>query len=186
MNQHITLIPEINDLQLTTHHKPIRLCSTLYKIISKILVKMLRSCVDIIISPLQSAFIPRRQIDDDILLAHEIMSQLNNTEGRKPWITLELDMEKTYGRVNWDFIIDCLSQLGFPLRWIFCVQHYILNVSYMSWLMTNLVGSQADYDNVTLLSQKSCIVLIIILIILCTLLRLIYFILYIFFRLVLI
>jgi len=51
----ITLIPKVNQPQTTAQFRPISLCSTIYKIISKILVTRLRPFLADIISPLQSA-----------------------------------------------------------------------------------------------------------------------------------
>jgi len=65
-----------------------------------LLVNRLRPCLDSIISPCQSAFVPGRQIHDNILLVCEIMNKFKSTKVKKAWVTLKLDMEKAYDRVN--------------------------------------------------------------------------------------
>jgi len=89
------------------------LCSTLYKIISKILVNRLRPLLDHIISPFQAAFVPGRSIDDNILLTHEIMHKFKNLKTKTAWTAIKLDMEKANDRIEWDFILKCLQELGF-------------------------------------------------------------------------
>jgi len=52
-----------------------------------------------IISLVQSAFVPKRAIHDNILVAHETMNKFNNMKGKQAHIALKLDMEKTYDRL---------------------------------------------------------------------------------------
>jgi len=66
-----------------------------------------------IIHPTQSAFIPHRTIHDNILIAHEIVNKFNHFKGRKGYVALKLDMKKAFDRIEWDFLLSCLKQLGF-------------------------------------------------------------------------
>jgi len=96
----ITLIPKRSSPSETSHYRPISLCNTVYKNISKLLVNRLRPLLDKLISPLQSAFIPGRSIHDNILLTHEIMHKYKETTGKFAWVALKLDMEKAYDRLE--------------------------------------------------------------------------------------
>ena len=96
----ITLIPKIIFPELS-HFKPISLCNVLYKVISKVLVDILKPFMDSIISPYQNAFIQGRNIFDNILLAHEIMDTLRKKKGRKySFGALKIDISKAYDRVD--------------------------------------------------------------------------------------
>lgn len=65
---HIALIPKIQGLETLGNYRPISLCNTVYKIITKIIVARLRPFLDKLISPLQTAFVPgRRGIDNAII-----------------------------------------------------------------------------------------------------------------------
>ena len=67
---------------------------------------------------------------DNILLAHEVMNKFNNTKGEKAWVALKLDMKKAYDRVDWSFLMDCLIQLGFPLKWVSWIHQCVSTVTY--------------------------------------------------------
>ena len=61
-----------------------------------------------IIQAAQGAFITQRVIHDNVLLAHEVMNKFKHMKGKKGCVTLKLDMEKAYNRVEWDFTCKCL------------------------------------------------------------------------------
>ena len=64
---HITLIPKIQSPETLGNYRPISLCNTVYKIVTKIIVARLRLFLDKLISPFQIAFVPgRRGIDNAI------------------------------------------------------------------------------------------------------------------------
>jgi len=79
----LALIPKGDNPTETQHFRPISLCNTVYKTISKILVNRLRPLLDKIVSPFQSAFIPGRSIHENILLTHEIMHKFKKTKANK-------------------------------------------------------------------------------------------------------
>lgn len=55
----ITLIPKCKNPESFNHYRPISLCNTVYKIVSKIIVARLRPLLPSLVSPLQTAFVPR-------------------------------------------------------------------------------------------------------------------------------
>ena len=126
----IALIPKRDNPTETQHFRPISLCNTIYKTISKIMVNRLRPLLDQLISPVQSAFIPGRSIHENILLTHEVMHKFRKTKGKHAWVALKLDMEKAYDQLEWPFIRACLQQLGFHSKWINWVMECITTVSY--------------------------------------------------------
>ena len=74
----ISLIPKILHPTSLKNYRPISLYSVLYKIISKILANCLKSIMDKYISKTQSAFIPDRQILDNVIVAYEYIHYLKN------------------------------------------------------------------------------------------------------------
>lgn len=65
----IALIPKVDCPGNFKEFRPISLCNTIYKIITKALVGRIRPMLESIISPLQSSFLPKRgTIDNAIVL----------------------------------------------------------------------------------------------------------------------
>jgi len=126
----LALIPKRDNPSETQHFRQISLCNTVYKTIFKILVSRLRSLLDRLVSPCQSAFIPGCLIHENILLTHEIMHKFKKTKGKQACVALKLDMEKAYDKIKWSFVRQCLQQLGFHPQWIHWIMECISSVSY--------------------------------------------------------
>ena len=59
-----------------------------------------------VISKTQSAFQSDKAISDNILVAFEMLHHMKNHKAKKPrFMSLKLDMSKTYDRVEWDFLL---------------------------------------------------------------------------------
>ena len=91
----------------------------------------MRSLLDKLISPVQNAFIPGRSSHDNILLTHEIMHKFKNLKSRTSWVAIKLDMEKACDRLEWDFILKFLPELGFHPLWNKWIMEIISSVSYL-------------------------------------------------------
>ncbi|XP_026396445.1 uncharacterized protein LOC113291087 [Papaver somniferum] len=66
-----------------------------------------------IISPLQEAYVPGRQISDNIQLAQEIVHTMQRQKQEKHTLALKLDMSKAFDRVEWPFLMDIMHKIGF-------------------------------------------------------------------------
>ena len=67
---HIALIPKIQGLETLGNYRPISLCNTVYKVVTKIIVARLRPYLDKLISPIQTVFVlGRKGIDNVIIIA---------------------------------------------------------------------------------------------------------------------
>ncbi|XP_035831953.1 uncharacterized protein LOC118480996 [Helianthus annuus] len=111
----IALIPKIKDPLGLKDYRPISLVGIINKVISKVLANRLKRVLNSIISHSQSAFIGGRFILDGPLIINEIHNWAKKV--KKKVFFLKIDFEKAYDNVNWNFVVDILSQMGFPSRW---------------------------------------------------------------------
>ncbi|XP_027099102.2 uncharacterized protein [Coffea arabica] len=137
-----TLIPKVENPINLTQYRPISLCNTLYKIISKVLANRLKVVLNKCISETQSAFVPGRQIVDNVLIAHEVMHFLKNKrKGKVGFMTIKLDMSKAYDRVEWKFIGRMMMHMGFCPIFVMWIISCISSISYSF----NLNGAKVGY-----------------------------------------
>ena len=137
----VALIPKIDNPSLANHFRPISLCSTIYKVISKVISNRLKVVLGRIIHPLQGAFVPERLIQDNILIAHEVFHSFNRKSGVGGWLAIKLDMEKAYDRLEWNYVLVTLEKLGFAARWISWIRSCIESVSF-SILVNGIPGER--------------------------------------------
>ena len=78
LNQNlVVIIPKINYLESIGHYKPISLCNTVYKIVTKILVLRLKMVIASLISPRQTAFIRGKKGTENVIIAQELVYSQN-------------------------------------------------------------------------------------------------------------
>ena len=95
---YIVLIPKVPGTEHVRDFHPILLSNSIYLIIAKVLANRLRKVLSPLISPLQSALLPGRQMADSIVLAEEIVAawQRNDTTG----FTWKVDFSKAYDTLD--------------------------------------------------------------------------------------
>lgn len=114
----VTLIPKCQNPETLNNYRPISLCNSVYKIISKIIVARIRPALGKLISPVQSAFVPGRRGMDNVLIAQELLYSLDRKKGKMGYMAVKLDLEKAYDRLEWNFIHKVLTAFHFPLKLI--------------------------------------------------------------------
>jgi len=107
----ITLIPKVPNPERVQQLRPIGLCNVVYKLATKCIVNRLKRILPELISPMQSSFIPGRQITDNIIVMQEILHTMRHKVGTKGWMAIKLDLETAYDRVRWEFIRDTLLRM---------------------------------------------------------------------------
>lgn len=84
-----------------TEIRPTVSCNVLYKILEKFLANRLKVILPVIISNNQAAFVPRRNIIDNVLIAFELIHYMRRlNKGQEGEVALKLDVSKAYDRVN--------------------------------------------------------------------------------------
>ncbi|GJV94862.1 putative RNA-directed DNA polymerase [Tanacetum coccineum] len=116
----IALVHKCHTPRMLSDYRPIACCNVIYKIISKVIVNRIKSCLGDLVDQNQSAFIPNRQISDNILLSQELMRGYHTKRGPAKYV-FRVDIHKAYDSVEWSFLKTCLKHFGFHdvmIRWI--------------------------------------------------------------------
>jgi len=120
----IALIPKKVGASELKDFRPISLIGGIYKIVAKILAERLKKVVNNLVNKHQMAFIKGRQIMDAALIASECVD--SRLKGAEAGLMCKLDIEKAYDHVNWRFLLNTLSQMGFGEKWLkwidFCIK----------------------------------------------------------------
>ncbi|CAL1367491.1 unnamed protein product [Linum trigynum] len=114
----LTLVPKVDNVKSMRQLRSISLCQFVYKIITNIMAERLSGLLPHVVSAGQIAFFRDRQIVENILLGHELMHYLKiKKQGKKGYMALKVDMEKSYDRVEWPFLLAILNKMGFNSVW---------------------------------------------------------------------
>jgi hypothetical protein len=114
----LALVPTLSGSHTAHQFRLISLCNIVCKIISKILANRLKIFLPKIISPLQYAFVPKRNIQDNTILAYELLHSFKSKRDKGGYMFLKLDMEKAFDRMKWTFLLSIMEKLGFSPTWL--------------------------------------------------------------------
>ena len=110
----ITLILKCRSPESLSNYRPISLCNTTYKIVTKIIVNRIRPFLSELVSPLQATFVPGRKGLDNAIIVQELIHTMSKKKGRTSVMAIKLDLEKAYDHLEWSFIKDTLKLFNFP------------------------------------------------------------------------
>ena len=135
----ISLIPKKKGACKFNHFHPIGLCNVCYKVISKIIVNRLRSLLNKMVDPAQVAFVPNRWINENVVLAHEIVHIFKYTRKKKGFLGIKLDFQKAYDKMEWNFLLVVLRAFGFSNSFIKLI-HQCLSMVEFTLLLNGGLG----------------------------------------------
>ena len=135
----LALVPKKKDSMEMKDFRPIACCNVLYKVVSKILANRLKLILPSIISETQSAFIKGRLLQENVLLASELVKDYHK-EFVTPRGVMKIDISKAFDSVQWSFVLKSLEALGFPERFIRWIKLCITTPSFSVQVNENLAG----------------------------------------------
>lgn len=91
------------------------------------------------ISSNRGAFIPKRGIAENILLAQEVVCDYHKDKG-SPRCTLKIDLMKAYDSLDWEYILHCLHYFGASATYIDWISACTTSPSFTIALNSTLVG----------------------------------------------
>ena len=77
----VVLISKRNGPKILGHFRPISLCTSIYKMISKIIVNRIRPHMQHLVSPFQATFILGRKGLDNMIIAQESLHSMERKKG---------------------------------------------------------------------------------------------------------
>ena len=125
----ITLILKCRSPESLSNYRPISLCNTTYKIVTKIIVNRIRPFLSELVSPLQATFVPGRKGLDNAIIVQELIHTMSKKKGRTSVMAIKLDLEKAYDRLEWSFIKDTLKLFNFPDKLISLIMSCVTTTS---------------------------------------------------------
>jgi exonuclease III len=116
----ITLIPKVPNATKIQQYRPICVLNVSFKIFTKVGTNRLNKVAKTVVNPMQTAFMPGRNIMEGVVILHETIHELHTK--KRDGIILKIDFEKAYDKVKWDFLQQTLRMKGFSAKWCRWVQ----------------------------------------------------------------
>ncbi|XP_042032272.1 uncharacterized protein LOC121778967 [Salvia splendens] len=95
----VSLIPKTSSNPKVRDYRPIPWCNVIYKVITKIISKRIGPSLLKFVNQAQSAFIPGRNIMDNVYLAHELLKGYM-VKRSTPRFAVKIDLRKAYDTIN--------------------------------------------------------------------------------------
>ncbi|GJW75105.1 hypothetical protein Tco_0134475 [Tanacetum coccineum] len=116
----IALVPKSKSPQKVSDFRPISCCNVIYKAITKIIANRIKGYLGMLVDECHNAFIPMRQISNNVLLSQELVRNYHRNCGPSK-VAFKIDIHKAYDSVEWSFMKHCLVHFGFHndmITWI--------------------------------------------------------------------
>ena len=78
----ITLIPKCNVPESLSNYRPISLCNTVYKRVTKVIVARICPMLSNLVSPYQTVFVPGRKGNDNAIIVQELVHTMSKMKWR--------------------------------------------------------------------------------------------------------
>ena len=142
----LALIPKEKGASSFARFRPISLCNTGYKLVTKIIANRLKKILPRIIPENQGGFIKGRKILDNVILVQEaIHSSVNRKE---KGMVVKLDLANAFDRVRYDYLFMVMEKFGFSLDFI----DWIKGCICAPWIAPLVNGRSTNFSRL----QEGC------------------------------
>ncbi|MCO5590485.1 hypothetical protein L7F22_044455 [Adiantum nelumboides] len=107
----IKLIPKGQDKLEVKSFRPLTMLNTVYKVMAKALTLRIRTVVGQVVHSKQFGFVQGRSIHEAIL---NVITAIDwAAEQEDEYVMINMDLEKAYDRVSWEYILAVVERMGF-------------------------------------------------------------------------
>ncbi|XP_062100338.1 uncharacterized protein LOC133806230 [Humulus lupulus] len=125
----LSLIPKVSNPARASDFRPIACCSTLYKVMAKLLFSRLAVVLPYLIQSNQGAFVRGRSIAHNIMILQDLIKNYGRAL-TSLHCAIKIDLSKAYDTVDWYFLENLLKAYCFPMKFIGWVMSCIRSTSY--------------------------------------------------------
>ncbi|MCO5595233.1 hypothetical protein L7F22_049272 [Adiantum nelumboides] len=123
----IKLIPKGQDRLEIRNYRPLTMLNSVYKVMAKALALRIKYVVNQVVHPKQFGFVQGRSIHEAIL---NVITAIDwAAEQDQDYVMINMDLEKAYDRVSWDFILAVVDRLGFGNNFLGMVKTLFQNAN---------------------------------------------------------
>lgn len=126
---HLYIIPKPHNPISVIDVRPMACCNVVYKAIVRLVVGRLKDVLHQMVSPTQTTFLPGRNIQDSLMLAHELARGYRRKHDEKRCM-VKIDIKGAYDSINWKALDMILLRVEFPTKMIECIKMCVNLVKY--------------------------------------------------------
>ncbi|MCO5562050.1 hypothetical protein L7F22_015676 [Adiantum nelumboides] len=123
----IKLIPKGQDNMEVKNDRPLTMLNNMYKVMAKALALRVRTVVSQVVHPKQFGFVQGRSVHEAML---NVITAINwAAEQEDEYVMINMDLEKAYDRVSWEYILAVIDRMGFGSLFLGMVKTLFQNAS---------------------------------------------------------
>lgn len=135
----IALLAKVTGADMMTQFRPISLCSSIYKVIVRIIKNSLRRVIPETVQLNQAGFVQGRLLCENVLLATELVADFDE-QGDTTRGCLKVDLSKAYDNVHWGFLDNLLQAMELPPQFREWIRECVTTTSFSISLNGELAG----------------------------------------------
>ena len=127
---YLCLIPKKEAPSSIYDFRPIGLCNTILKLLTKTIASRIRGLMlPKLINPLQTSFVKDRTIDENIIIIKEVAHLFKRVKRGRNIMALKIDLTKAFESLEWAFIRETLLGFKFPVKLVNIIMKVITSPS---------------------------------------------------------